>query len=677
MICNIKLRKIFKVVFLLSSLHIFDVYAFKDTSRDEDLPIRTVFLNSIDVPQESYAINGHNFRRQNVSGKGMRCFFNAIGLETETEIAKLRSMQEDPLIRVMIANEIVSAAANPEQLPDEVKVAISYSLYEAQRQNLDELDELRSNMLRAQNPDGNLQDTKILPPTLRNLGQNGKIILQELRERALTIEAFNAFLDYHIGNEQMMVALHDVQGNGDANLTSVDAIAYINKIALRIYQPARDGGLRLTHQYTPHDATEVSCIYHQGVHFEALILDKKSVINPHSIEEMREVSPLFDPLSEKHKSFRLSMDKVFFDSSTEGMITPIISPRDKNKETFYIFNMGEGNSQLATYDEEGENSFGILYDCGSSTEYTREKVAHIRSESSPFKTFLNKISFSMPNSLLEEMDVSSSSPHQQSTLNVSGESSGSMTHDSVEKTEKKATDVSNAISIKDIIRKSSLKSLFVFLSHPDKDHINLISQSIPSNLKILFILCGDFLSYNQYGKLSEDVHNTLLFISQRYLLLGQNKNHLCLPYFWTHEEYNDIKKSILSYFINSNDLEKYLQPIRHTPPRVQGSLNKFLQIMKEFDGEFTPNQHIYKNIYIWLLNKTSNESNNTCPIISFRMPTLQQSFICTGDSQTDVFGDISQYIGLKHKKNEFQKYVQKKLGFSTETQEPYLGRVLN
>ncbi|AIL12680.1 hypothetical protein IM40_02725 [Candidatus Paracaedimonas acanthamoebae] len=256
-------------------LPITNIKTIASSSEKEELPIRSSPLNRFEDLQEVYTINGQELRRQNVSGQGMRCFFNAIGLEADIEIVKLRSKQEDPLVRGMIANEIISAAVNPEQLPREVKDAIDYSLYEAQRQELSHLQELRSDKLRAQSGDGDKQDPTALPQALQVLGQTEEDILKDFRKRASSIEAFNAFLDHHVGNEQMMVALHDVQGdeggNENANLTSIDAIARINKIALRIYQPTPDGKLHLAHQYIPNGATQIAYLYHQGIHFQVLI----------------------------------------------------------------------------------------------------------------------------------------------------------------------------------------------------------------------------------------------------------------------------------------------------------------------------------------------------------------------------------------------------------------------
>lgn len=253
----------------------------------EELPVRAQPLNPTGGLQEAYEIDGKRFRRQNVEGTAMRCFFNAAGLEAEMEIAKLKSKQNDPIVRYIIANEILSASANPEQLPRQVKDAIDYTTYQIKRADLNEREEQRNTFL-ANNPG---QD---LPIELQTTGQTDAIIREELRGRALSLHAFHSFLDYHIGGEQMMVTFHDVEGevgdNPNANYASVDAIAYINNLGIKIYRPhfisyTDDSGvtiyrpdkskpLHLTHKFIPEEATEVVYVYHEGDHFEALIPDE-------------------------------------------------------------------------------------------------------------------------------------------------------------------------------------------------------------------------------------------------------------------------------------------------------------------------------------------------------------------------------------------------------------------
>ncbi|MDP1975862.1 MAG: hypothetical protein Q8K37_07835, partial [Alphaproteobacteria bacterium] len=237
----------------------------------DHLPIRNNPINRIGALQEIYHIHGKALRRQNVAGANMRCFFNAIGFNAEGQMVQLAFLANEPILRYMIANEIVSAAANPDQIPMQVQEAIDYNLYRTERITLDALEEVRSTLLFEQGPNEHFQNIALLPEEYQNLGQRGEEILEQLRIRASSLNAYNTYINYHIGNEEMMVALLDLQNNGNANFTSIDAIAYLNEIGIKIFTPHQEEGLTLIHEYIPENATEVAYIYHQDVHFQALI----------------------------------------------------------------------------------------------------------------------------------------------------------------------------------------------------------------------------------------------------------------------------------------------------------------------------------------------------------------------------------------------------------------------
>ena len=231
------------------------------------LPIRNRAMNKEGMLQESYEIDGQRFKRQNVSGVGLNCFFNAMGLHREGQIYQLKFFVDDPVMRFMIANEIISATHNPEQLSDQLKRTIHYQAYATQRGELDVLQQERNQVLHQQSFDPNLD----LPECYQNLRQRDDVLLDDLRRRALQREAYETFVDYDISGEQMMVTLFDLNNNLNGNFTSIDAIAYANQIGIKIYQPAEEGVLRLIHQYVPENANEIVYLYHSGVHFQALV----------------------------------------------------------------------------------------------------------------------------------------------------------------------------------------------------------------------------------------------------------------------------------------------------------------------------------------------------------------------------------------------------------------------
>jgi len=235
--------------------------------------------NTEGEPQEEYKLDGITFRRQNVSGVGMQCFFNVMGLNPQEQIRLLRKGKDDLIVRHMIANEIVSASKTPQELPEELKKVINYQLYKDQVREIDSLRKNRNNQLKKQSSNEKEQKEELLPEELyrTNIEKKEADLLEALRRRSHSLEAFNTFLNHHIGREQMMVAMHDVRGDtpeqNDDNHTSIDAIAYINNIAIKIYQPdpINKGALRLIHQFIPKGTSQIVYLYHSGVHFQALI----------------------------------------------------------------------------------------------------------------------------------------------------------------------------------------------------------------------------------------------------------------------------------------------------------------------------------------------------------------------------------------------------------------------
>ncbi|ACE05786.1 hypothetical protein Aasi_0363 [Candidatus Amoebophilus asiaticus 5a2] len=239
-----------------------------------NLPIAKEPLRIVEDGSDTYQINGKEFRRQNVSGEGMDCFFNAAGLEREEQIARLKKHKDNETVRAMIANEIISAAKSSHELPEEVKEVINYTLYESQIDQINRLKEDRNRQLAAQSVKSEEQDLDKLPSVLQNIDRKEEKVLAALRQRASTVEAYIAFINHHIGKLEMMVSLHDVKGddpqNKDRNYTSIDAIAYINQLGIKIYQP-ENGELRLIHQFFPTNAAKIVYLYHSGIHFQALI----------------------------------------------------------------------------------------------------------------------------------------------------------------------------------------------------------------------------------------------------------------------------------------------------------------------------------------------------------------------------------------------------------------------
>lgn len=229
-----------------------------------ELPIRRQAIHMRGTPTP-FLIGQERFVRQNVSGINMDCFFNSLGLYRANETEKLKAHENDPMVRFMVANEILSMVEDPAQLNDEVRAAIDFHQFEVERASIAELqhergDALLSDEALAENLDGQL--------LLARDHQNEA----NLRIRAMSSRAFKVFVRYLEQPGTMMGALSDVVDGGLGNFTAIDAIAFLNDLALRIYNA--DGVL--IHEFIPANAKELQYLYFEGSHFQALYKDERS-----------------------------------------------------------------------------------------------------------------------------------------------------------------------------------------------------------------------------------------------------------------------------------------------------------------------------------------------------------------------------------------------------------------
>lgn len=387
------------------------------------------------------------------------------------------------------------------------------------------------------------------------------------------------------------------------------------------------------------------------------------------------------PISSKARSSSLSEGMAIKTSSM-----PVISSTDsekmdvtssyvpqlphQGKETFYLFNVGQGNSQLAIYDEGLETPFGVLYDCGSSSQTVNEKILKTRFSNTSFKSFVSLKPSGTNDAPSPDVDDSDDDEVRRSDSSASIGSSISMEAQTVEKKDLKKDHSSHLPNIQDIIKKHNLKRLFVFLSHADKDHINLLQESIPDDLPISLILCGHFFAESDSKKntqtsstTEEDKSKTNVQNLFKYIQSKQDIQ-VILPYHWGDKHYTQIENFIQSGKSLDKKLQNHLvEDKEHTPPSFHGTLRDFLKQALIEKNKTTQNPHLSNmevnvpidssstfdsdsldNIYIWNLNKISKDPNNQCPIISLQMPSIKKTFICTGDAHDEVFGDIIQYV---------------------------------
>lgn len=328
----------------------------------------------------------------------------------------------------------------------------------------------------------------------------------------------------------------------------------------------------------------------------------------------------------------------------------------KLEEAFYIFDVGQGNSQLAIYFDQLGKPFGILYDCGSSAQTVNSKFLQLRSKSTidELMVFFSK--------KREKTEVSAgefdfgSSEEEESPIKKKGrasiDSTGSATSTTSTNTTTSvmsggAAKVRPETSVSEQIKTAlgQLQDLFVVLSHPDRDHINLLKESVPEKLNVLFILSGDFFRESDGDdkkeaekaddKLKTDVKNLFQFIAARKkraslkeeteeisakktgtikkagrrsaaakksagISVGTElgETHVTLPYFWTSTstseyyplEYQKVLKVILTNKEGEGAEEKSQLSNaikRHTPDFFQGNFKEFLQKVQSMQPQAT------------------------------------------------------------------------------------------
>lgn len=137
-------------------------------------------------------------------------------------------------------------------------------------------------------------------------------------------------------------------------------------------------------------------------------------------------------------------------------------------DCFYIFDVGQGNCQLAVYEEE---KIGVLYDCGTSSTQEHVKITALKQKNLTY-IFQNKEASNIDS--ISEID----GQEIMSDLTIQGGGSTIVIGDSKDrKSEKKEQKITKILSdkkdlpvINEIINSYQLDILLVILSHPDKGH---------------------------------------------------------------------------------------------------------------------------------------------------------------------------------------------------------------
>lgn len=314
----------------------------------------------------------------------------------------------------------------------------------------------------------------------------------------------------------------------------------------------------------------------------------------------------------------------------------------KANDSFYIFAVGQGNCQMCVYDIPTIGNVAILYDAGTSSAQTHCKFNY---ESKKFIEFLSKSTENITKSPLKTIlgTASSSKVSPGQTLPKQTSRRKKVT-DSKKPIESSVTykDIYQE-TIQDTIKSYDLKQLFVFASHPDKDHINYLKDILPEEVPLIAFLGGDWIGKSIKIEEGKDINEALDFFSKRKQTIFE------LPYYWNCSNYEDIKQG-------RNALQDDFIP----GSRFCGTLHDLLEIVSEKNKDSQEYSDIFaqlkisgewKNefkikflnkVFLWSFNNIDDDINNQSIVLSCTNESLNMSLVMTGDAGNSVFQEIAR-----------------------------------
>lgn len=363
-----------------------------------------------------------------------------------------------------------------------------------------------------------------------------------------------------------------------------------------------------------------------------------------------------------------------------------------SSEEFYLFDVGQGSCHFAVYKK---SEIGILFDAGSKNSRKLGKIKELQTSLEETLFFYNKKT-AIDKTNIEKNKVTERQ-YNISTHNISDFSLSQSKIEDIDMTfdrdqyDEKSNLIKTREEIYSAINKYKLKHLFVFLSHPDEDHINLITKTkkgksiFPDGLSITAFLSGDFL-----GHASSDVSSVLKYLFTR------DKTWVELPYYWNYKgslmpkkenlkkinTYASLKEEIqkgdlddVYSLFEDNTFPNNIQVRYNQTSNFPYSLDWLLSYTKEktdkrnaFSSHITQslpadvlndNPFTYinsnakndmKNIKVYSMNRMFGNINSQSSIMAFYFPSLTLEVVCTGDSHPESFDHLSPPIKLGEKK---------------------------
>ena len=352
-------------------------------------------------------------------------------------------------------------------------------------------------------------------------------------------------------------------------------------------------------------------------------------------------------------------------------------------EEFYVFDVGQGNSQFAAYKKSG---IGVLYDCGSSSSQVHPKINQLKSDEE-WHTFFKR-----------RVDKPKITEKKQLDFDDVPDDKNSQSSESISLKESSAVKTNKYI--RSIIEKADINHLFLILSHPDKDHINFINdETIPDNFPVTAFLEGDWLgeggANSKKNGLSKDVTAVLDFLKER------ENTWVEMPYYWngiktinTKINYIDIRNQWQSDssekfedtydFCKKGTIESSIaflnlyQSLDRTLTKNHDKNKVFCDHFKTLGINFDIDNYYYggyamedlKNVKISHINFPFKDVNSQSAIVEIKMPELKIQFFLTGDAHEETLELIDPY-------NKKEMFFKKEENFISLVMLPHHGSFEN
>lgn len=325
------------------------------------------------------------------------------------------------------------------------------------------------------------------------------------------------------------------------------------------------------------------------------------------------------------------------------------------EEEFYILPFGQGSGQLIIYNaNDPDHKVGVLYDLGSKSLQMHPKFLLRGDWEQKFKKISEESHFAATLLVAEE-----STPVKQ-RLSLTVGATPQTTERKVGATQSRKIKTSLQKFTKELL--SDLKYLFVFISHTDIDHINLLdNDTIPEKLPLMVFLCGDW--FGDVCAQSEDAALTSRAVKSVLSFLGTRPHtHVEFPYYWGFnpqgQNFNDFARSKLST-LDHADIEIVLSELAiitsktnyesPCPRFFSGSFMEMLGLfMPSFKGFVESDPNLLSaaiNIDVWSLNLPVSDVNDFSPVISCILPSINLSVVLTGDAGVPVFQSVTGIRG--------------------------------